>query len=272
MKNKDIILHSGTTKLLVNRTNAMFFYETFIAGEYDEIRLRKGDIVLDAGANIGDFTVKAAKIVGKKGKVIAIEPNDALIPLLRRNININNLNNVTVVQCALSDIDGEVPMIFKGDTIMMSDSRDSIYIDVESRTVDSIAREFGFDSFDVIKMDIEGAEYSALSCMKDLGSVREAIVELHGEDNMYKVAKLLTENGFDVKSFSNLRLMRNVLCNVLRHLPSFLGAEIKCGALATRAAIYTLRSGQNPLPPLNDSGYFSVIYATNTGASTGKDN
>jgi len=47
------------------------YYSTFIVGEYDFLRFKKEDTVLDAGAFIGDFTVKIAR---KVKEVVAVEP------------------------------------------------------------------------------------------------------------------------------------------------------------------------------------------------------
>ena len=64
-------------------------YATFFAGEYDFLNINKNDVVLDVGANIGDFTLLASL---KANKVIAIEPNIGTFALLRRNIQ--SLGNV----------------------------------------------------------------------------------------------------------------------------------------------------------------------------------
>jgi FkbM family methyltransferase len=48
--------------------------------------VRHGDVVLDAGANIGYMTLLAAVAAGPKGRVIAFEPNPNLFPILRENV------------------------------------------------------------------------------------------------------------------------------------------------------------------------------------------
>lgn len=70
-------------------------------GEYSEIEfsimekfIEEGDFVLDIGANIGAFTVPFAKKVGKKGKVLAFEPQKLIFKVLKKNLLANNLNNV----------------------------------------------------------------------------------------------------------------------------------------------------------------------------------
>ena len=58
--------------------------------------LRPGDQVIDAGANIGVYTLLALSVVGSGGRVEAIEPNPAVLPWLRDNLRINNALNVTI--------------------------------------------------------------------------------------------------------------------------------------------------------------------------------
>jgi len=72
--------------------------EIFVANDYEiYYGLERGDTVIDAGANIGLFTVKAGKAVGPEGKVIVIEPEETHLKFLRRNIEANHLKNVEIV-------------------------------------------------------------------------------------------------------------------------------------------------------------------------------
>jgi FkbM family methyltransferase len=66
-------------------------------------RLSAGGVFVDAGANIGVFTVSAARQVGARGKVLAVEPSPAVFPYLVENIQLNHLQNVLPLRFALSD-------------------------------------------------------------------------------------------------------------------------------------------------------------------------
>jgi FkbM family methyltransferase len=72
-------------------------------GEYDFLKLKKEDTVLDARALIGDFTVKIAR---KVKEVVAVEPLPWAFKILKRNVEVNELKNVTLVNKALYDEDG----------------------------------------------------------------------------------------------------------------------------------------------------------------------
>ena len=63
-----------------------------------------GMTVLDIGANIGCHTLRLAKLVGKNGKVIAFEPMSWAYLRLKRNIELNDFNNIILEKLALSNI------------------------------------------------------------------------------------------------------------------------------------------------------------------------
>lgn len=65
--------------------------------------LRPGDIFIDVGANIGLFTLNAAKAVGRKGRVYAFEPTAETYVRLIENVTLNQFKNVVCNQLALSD-------------------------------------------------------------------------------------------------------------------------------------------------------------------------
>jgi len=77
-----------------------WLHEQLTGNHYYErhYKLKAGDVVVDAGAGpCGVFTVFAAKAVGERGLVIAIEPERNNLENLKENIKINNLENVIVI-------------------------------------------------------------------------------------------------------------------------------------------------------------------------------
>ena len=65
-----------------------------------------GMTLIDVGANDGLFTVAGARKVGPAGKVLAFEPSKREYQILKRNIELNNLNNVVAMQSAVLDFEG----------------------------------------------------------------------------------------------------------------------------------------------------------------------
>jgi ubiquinone/menaquinone biosynthesis C-methylase UbiE len=58
--------------------------------------LQKGDILADIGCGIGYFSIPAAKIVGKKGKIIAIDTSEEMLKDLRKKIKEKNIENIDI--------------------------------------------------------------------------------------------------------------------------------------------------------------------------------
>jgi FkbM family methyltransferase len=87
----------------------LILFNDFEADERDFMLrfLRAGDVCMDVGANVGLFTLIAARAVGPKGRVIAFEPVSKTNKRLSENIGLNHFTNVQVEQCALSDSTGK---------------------------------------------------------------------------------------------------------------------------------------------------------------------
>ena len=83
---------------------------TFLLRDWSEPELRQlqlfvkpGDVFVDVGANIGLFTLKAARLVGPHGRVVAVEPGLAASELLTANLLRNDFPNVSQICKALAD-------------------------------------------------------------------------------------------------------------------------------------------------------------------------
>jgi FkbM family methyltransferase len=128
--------------------------------------LRPGDVMIDAGANIGLFTVLAATRVGPRGRVIACEPSPATMELLRDNVGRNGFDWVELQEVALADEPGRLEMhVFEPGSGFSSfapaETSGSSRIEVPVTTLDEVACEF-LDRARLVKLDVEGAELRAL--------------------------------------------------------------------------------------------------------------
>ena len=122
-----------------------------------------GAVFVDVGANIGSFTIPVAKSLGAEGRVIAIESSPTIYPYLKRNVELNGLSNIRLIQCAASDTDlQEVPFYEAPIESFGMGSLGAQFngkpIPVITRTLDSILSERGVDRVDLIKVDVEGFE------------------------------------------------------------------------------------------------------------------
>jgi FkbM family methyltransferase len=168
---------------------------------YDDFRPRPGWIVVDVGAHMGFYTVRAAALVGSSGRVIAVEPDLANYAILKRNIQQCNLTNVTAVNAALSDRDGIARLRIDdwastGRVLIQdegnSDFQSSAYV-VKTMRLDTLTRELEIEKVDLVKIDVEGAEMLVLSGAKECleRSTARIVVETHGFNLAHQVAQLL---------------------------------------------------------------------------------
>jgi FkbM family methyltransferase len=206
----------GDSDLLVSwkdyrtQTNSLFhlirpshfgaFYQVALMDSYRSLQLAPGDVVLDAGANIGVFTVLAARAVGPEGFVIAIEPDAANSRWLVENCRINNLNNVAVVQKALWSSSGSW-LTFEGEGLMgklvpSNEDKKSGKKTVATISADDLLNRFGLSEVDKVKMDVEGAELSILESSHNLYQATDMVLEIHNEMNVLRIVELLSSKGF----------------------------------------------------------------------------
>ena len=137
--------------------------------------VKEGDVVLDLGANVGYYSLLAARLIGEKGKVYAFEPEPVNYSLLLKNIELNGYDNVVAVQKAVSNVAGKVRLFLdKKDTgahtiYQPDDERE--FTEVESVILDDFFKDKEHP-INVIKMDVEGAEMAVFSGMSRI--IRES--------------------------------------------------------------------------------------------------
>jgi FkbM family methyltransferase len=149
--------------------------------------VRPGDTFIDIGANEGYFSVVASRLVGPSGRVLAVEPQLRLAPVLARNLALNLCNNVSVVQAAVSDHSGTATLHLTPD---MNNAASGLASPTRYRIAtqptplmtlaDLMARAPGASP--VLKMDIESFEHEAIhggEAVFRAGAVRALILELH---------------------------------------------------------------------------------------------
>ena len=118
-------------------------------------------IVYDIGAHAGYYTIIASRKVGEGGKVIAFEPLPKNVFNLEKNVRINKLENVRIVESAISDNDG---------TALFSEGKGSYEgkidpcgkIEVNVKSIDSLVETGNYRKPDILKIDVEGSEFRVL--------------------------------------------------------------------------------------------------------------
>jgi len=140
--------------------------------------VRKGDIFIDVGAHVGAYTLPVAKIIGPRGKVIALEPSPFTFQILKRNVQLNRLNNVYLINKGAYSI--RTHMNFYYDLRMTGHSSldqkwflkqglpkrfcKTLKKEIEVAPLDEIIEELGLfnETIRLLKIDVEGSEVEVL--------------------------------------------------------------------------------------------------------------
>jgi FkbM family methyltransferase len=165
--------------------------ETCVLNDYEPLpsfQINSGQVVVDVGANIGDFTVRAAKL---GARVFAFEPEARNVRRMKENLDINGLaSSVKILPYALATVSGTVMF----DVSTSSPGGHSISQTAGSVTVPSMSladfvQKENLDKIDLLKIDIEGGEYEIFSNCPP--AVFEKIEKIVGE---YHVSPLKAED------------------------------------------------------------------------------
>jgi FkbM family methyltransferase len=135
--------------------------------------LPPGGVMVDVGANVGFMTMLGARRAGPAGRVLAIEPNPAMVVAVRRHLERNLISNVRLVQAGCSETRGSLPLYIAPDgnpgrtslSAKNADSQRSVEVDV--MPLDELVAEFNPLRLDLLKIDVEGAELQVLQGAKE---------------------------------------------------------------------------------------------------------
>ena len=178
------------------RLDQEFFYQNY---------LKKGDIVIDIGANIGTITITSAIKVGNTGKVYSVEAHPKIFQYLKGNIKQNNLTNVKLFNFAVGDKTGSV--MFSN---LASDGQNKI-IDNKNGSKIPLVKIDDMDikesSIDLLKIDVEGYEKFAFlgseNTLKKTACVHFESVPKHYENYGYSFFDI-----YNILNHHNFKLFR----------------------------------------------------------------
>lgn len=158
-------------------------------GTWEEMKelLPEGGTFIDVGAHHGYYSLKAARAMGPSGSVISIEPNPSAIARLETNRELSGLNDqITIVPVAVSDTAGTLDLFVNeavntgASSLSAENARSGAYeegqlhsVPVPVARLDDILAGQNVQRVDLIKMDIEGAEFLALN------GARQILEEFH---------------------------------------------------------------------------------------------
>lgn len=164
--------------------------------------IKKGDIIIDLGANIGYYTLLFSRLVGNEGKVYAFEPDPNNFALLEKNVKENGYTNIVLEQKAVSDFEGTTKLyisnINTGGHRIFDIGANEEFIKIETIKLDDYLQD---KKVDFIKMDIQGSEAKAIMGMKNIISQNQSL-KIISEFAPF----LLKKSGCDPMLYTNLLL------------------------------------------------------------------
>ena len=156
-------------------------------------------VCVDVGAWVGKYSLLMAK---KAKKVICIEPDKLNFKFIKKNIELNNLKNIEPIQAALDVKDGTTKLYVSHSTASHSIMKYGFGYKVKTISLKSLLDHIG-ENVDLIKMDIEGAEFNILRTL-DKGmanQIRYWIVECHSpkKEDQHELEIIFRNNGYSVR-------------------------------------------------------------------------
>ncbi len=166
-------------------------------------RLHPGMVFYDLGANIGLFSLLAARIVGAAGRVYSFEPDAEVAARLRRNIARNCFTNVTVVGAGVWSTSGVLNFLpaspsspDKGTGMFVPEGRAADATKIRCVSLDDFISSAPLPH--AIKCDVEHAELEALRGAKKLLETSRPwiLCEMHSEENSRSACEFLSSFGY----------------------------------------------------------------------------
>lgn len=165
--------------------------------------IKKNSVIYDLGANNGIHSLLFSKLTGKDGKVFSFEPLPENCKEIENNARLNNLENISVIQTAVSNKTGATTFSLglhnkQGSLVGIGRSSGN-FIDVSLITLDDFIDQ-GNSAPDFIKIDIEGAEGLALSGFeKNIQKILPIFfIELHTPEQDRQVGSFFLKHNYNV--------------------------------------------------------------------------
>jgi FkbM family methyltransferase len=215
--------------------------------------LGPGMVAIDVGANIGYHALPMALQVGPTGRVVAVEPSPATASRLRRNLVLNDLDNVEILVAAVGDRDVEAARLHVQSSYPLSGRGGRESLLARLVRLDSLVLEKQLHRVDFVKIDVDGQEAKVLRGAREtlrrfrppvFFELTPSLVE-DGGDSLDELFASLLDLGYAISDEGGAdwpspverarRLRRGSGCNLLAS-PSSDGSQRPVGAGGAAAA------------------------------------
>jgi len=250
------VLPDGTPVAHLNKNETDYIYhEIFVLQAYlrHGVTIRDGDCIVDAGANIGLFTVFASRLA-RDLRVFSFEPNPAAFACLKANASawgtgvkclplglsrenrtadLTFFEGLSLLSGFYADAATEREVVknyvfnqqaeslpseqFAAEVGAVIDNRlRAKTVTAQLRTLSSFIAEQGLDRIDLLKINVEKSELDVLRGLApaDWPKVRQLVIEVDQRENLEPITTMLEGHGFDVLVEQDPLLRKTDLCYV----------------------------------------------------------
>lgn len=177
-------------------------FETMVQSALPRL-LKPRSVAFDIGANAGFWSLVFSILVGPNGRVFAFEPSPKNLLRLERNLQINNKENISPVQKAISDVEGSASFLENGSESHIQHSASSSAggsIQVSTVRLDDFVYRDNHARPDLLKIDIEGhAGPCLMGAERVLAESKPYILcEIHHPEELSQVGEILKQHSYRV--------------------------------------------------------------------------
>lgn len=217
LRQKTIVRMGLKVRVRRQTCDEAFVQNVIVNSEYTipGFQIHEHDTVIDVGANIGTFSLVAAR-AARRGRVFAFEPNPDNYGLLLGNIRRNRMRNIVPTPAAVGGVSGQAKLYCSSQGGFHSLLEDRIEDAQRYEVVASVSLKEIFDAHEIercdfLKLDCEGAEYEILYGLPDayFSRIRRIAMEYHGAvDRTTRQAQAdalvahLAGRGFDIVEYT----------------------------------------------------------------------
>jgi FkbM family methyltransferase len=172
-----------------------------------EREIKPGMVVFDIGANVGFYSLLAAQLTGKAGKVYAFEPLPRNAEYIHKHVALNKITTIAVFEVAVGDKNGEA-WFEPGVSIATGHLSETGTIRVRQVSLDTLMAEGLLTRPDVMKIDVEGAEYDVVRGAQEIIQAYRPLIFLDTHDRTAHTDTIgfLAEMGYQFEQIDNLPL------------------------------------------------------------------
>lgn len=190
------------------------------AGQYDFIYslpyikyLQEAHFIIDAGANIGIFS-RMCRAINSNVQIVAIEPEECNFEILQRNVE--KCKDISVLKRGLWNKNAKLKILAADGgevAFRVKEVDENSEYDIDGVSMPTILRDFSTDAIDILKVDIEGAEYEVFdkTCENWIDMVKILIIEFHDDIKpgvSSKIVERMNKHGYQFEIYNENYVFR----------------------------------------------------------------